>query len=510
MCGVVGIVGRCAVHYLLYESLSLLQHRGQDSAGIITHDQGKFYRRKANGLVRDVFRQQHMDRLQGNMGIGHVRYPTKGSNGTALVQPLYVNFPYGICLAHNGNLTNTHELVQDLLRTGRRHLNTVSDSEILLNVFADELYRCDTRLPIQDIVFSALRKLYQRCRGAYAVVVQIAHHGMVAFRDPHGIRPLIQGQRETNDGLEYIFASESSAIDALGFTVTTDIQPGEAVFIDVDGNRKAAQCATNPQHAPCIFEHIYLARPDSIIDNISVYKTRLRQGQHLAQQLARRQFSADNINVVIPVPDTGRIVAHTLALSLDIPFREGLVKNRYVGRTFIMPSQNQRINSVRRKLNVIDLECAGKNVLLVDDSIVRGTTARQIVNMVRAAGAKKVFFASAAPPVCYPNVYGIDMPVTSELVAGRYHHMDKDKIEREVAQFIGADRLIFQELDGLIESSQAGNRDIQRFECSVFDGYYVTQDIDDDYLTALAGERTADRGHHDEDTLGIMLSTEEG
>ena len=484
MCGLVGIVGKSNVNQAIYDALTVLQHRGQDAAGIMTFADGNFQQRKSEGLVRDVFRQDHMQRLRGNMGIGHVRYPTAGSSGAALAQPFYVNSPYGICLGHNGNLTNSEALSEELYQTDLRHLNTDSDSELLLNVFAHELQKQGKLKPSQDEVFNAVRGVHQRCRGGYAAVALIANYGIVGFRDPHGIRPLVVGKRETSEGEEFMLASESVALDVLGFSLIRDVQAGEAVFITPSGELHMQQCAEQHELRPCIFEHVYFSRPDSLMDGVSVYKTRMRQGDYLARKILRERPDHD-IDVIIPIPDTSRIAAQSMAHVLGIKFREGLMKNRYIGRTFIMPGQSQRKKSVRQKLNAIGLEFKDKNVMLVDDSIVRGTTCRQIIEMARDAGANKVYFASAAPPVRYPNVYGIDMPSASELVA---HGRDEDEICRQ----IGADWLVYQDLEDLVKSSREGNPDITRFECSVFDGDYVTGDVDQGYLDRVEALRNDD------------------
>src|SRR3990172_4269254 len=477
MCGIIGIVAKSYVNQAIYDGLTVLQHRGQDAAGMVTYDQGRLYLRKDNGMVRDVFHTRHMLNLKGNMGIGHVRYPTAGCSSSAEAQPFYVNSPYGITLAHNGNLTNGEELKQDLFIEDLRHLNTDSDSEVLLNVLARELERLGkVRLEVDD-VFDAVSRLYQRCRGGYAAVAMITGFGVLGFRDPNGIRPVAFGERDTDKGKEYIIASESVAIDALDFNLIRDIAPGEAVFITTDGKLYTRQCAEHPRYSPCIFEYVYLARPDSIIDNISVYKARLRMGETLARKIMRLRPDHD-IDVVIPIPDTGRTSALPLAYNLGLKYREGFIKNRYIPRTFIMPGQAVRKKSVRQKLNAIDLEFRDKNVLLVDDSIVRGNTSSEIIQMARDAGANKVYFASAAPPVCYPNVYGIDMPSVNELIA-------HNRTEEEVAKLIGADWLIYQDLDDLIEAVSAGNPDIKDFDLSCFNGKYVTGDINQDYLNHI-------------------------
>jgi amidophosphoribosyltransferase len=477
MCGIVGIVGKSNVNVALYDALTMLQHRGQDAAGIMTCHNGKMAQQKAVGLVRDVFHSRHMQRLLGNMGIGHVRYPTAGSSGPALAQPFYVNSPYGIALAHNGNLTNTESLSQDLFTEDLRHVNTDSDSEVLLNVFAHELHLLRKLRPTEDDMFKAVEGVHKRVRGGYSVVTLIANYGVLAFRDPNGIRPLVFGERVTQNGKEYMIASESVALDVLGFKLLRDVAPGEAIYINVNGELFTRQCAENPQLSPCIFEHVYFARPDSIMDGVSVYKARLRQGERLAEKILSLRPNHE-IDVVIPIPDSSRVAAQALAQKLGVKFREALVKNRYIGRTFIMPGQKQRKKSVRQKLNPIDLEFRGKNVLLVDDSIVRGTTCQQIIQMARDSGAKKVFFASAAPAVKYPNVYGIDMPSATELIA-------HDKTVDQVADAIGADWLIYQDIEDLIAASAEGNPNIPRFDCAVFDGDYVTGDVNAEYLRKL-------------------------
>jgi amidophosphoribosyltransferase len=445
----------------LYNALTVLQHRGQDAAGIVTwSEEGGLKQRKSNGLVRDVFRQRHMMRLQGHVGIAHVRYPTAGGSKSSEAQPFYVNSPYGICLAHNGNLTNYDELADLLTRQDRRHLATNSDSEVLLNVFAHELQVRVNGQPTADNVFDAIEAVHARCRGGYAVVAMIIGFGIVAFRDPHGIRPLVLGERNANGQKEYMVASESVALDALQFDRLRDVKPGECVFIENDGVLNARDYPGETRHTPCIFEHVYFARPDSILDDLSVYKARLRMGEQLAGKIVR-DFPDHDIDVVIPVPDTSRTAALQVAYHLGVKYREGFVKNRYIGRTFIMPGQAERVMSVRRKLNAIDLEFRRKNVLLIDDSIVRGTTSQQIIKLAREAGANKVYFASAAPPVRYPNVYGIDMPAASELIAnGR----DVEEIEK----LIGADRLIYQDLHGLIRSVKHDNSAITEFDTSCF------------------------------------------
>ena len=481
MCGIVGIVGKSDVNLQLYDALTLLQHRGQDAAGIVTCDGDRLNQQKANGLVRDVFRARHMQRLTGNFGIGHVRYPTAGSSGPALAQPFYVNSPYGIAMAHNGNLTNVEEVKEEIFQQDLRHINTDSDSEVLLNVFAHELHKLHKLQPKAEDIFAAMRAVHKRVRGGYACVAMIVGYGVVAFRDPNGIRPLVYGKRETDKGTEYMVASESVALDVLGYTLVRDVAPGECIYIELDGTVHSEQCAENPQLRPCIFEHVYFARPDSIMDGVSVHKARLRQGEHLAEKILRERPDHD-IDVVIPIPDSSRSAGQMVAHRLGVKFREGMVKNRYIGRTFIMPGQKQRKKSVRQKLNPIELEFRGKNVLLVDDSIVRGTTCKQIIQMAREAGANKVYFASAAPAVKYPNVYGIDMPSATELVA-------HDRTTEEVCEEIGADWLIYQDLDDLIVSSSDGNSEIKEFDCAVFDGKYVTGDVTEEYLNSLHAAR---------------------
>ncbi len=431
--------------------------------------------------MRDVFRNEHMERLSGNIGIGHVRYPTAGSGSSALAQPFYVNSPYGICLAHNGNLTNSDELRAQVFQADLRHINTDSDSEVLLNVFAHELQILGKLVPDPQDIFTAVAGVHRRARGGYAALAMIAGYGVVGFRDPFGIRPLIFGERESAAGLEYMIASESVALDVLGFRVIRDVAPGEAVYIDARGRLHTQQCAENPRLTPCIFEHVYFARPDSIMDGISVYKARLRQGERLAEKIKRLRPDHD-IDVVIPIPDTSRVAAQVIAYELDVKFREGLMKNRYIGRTFIMPGQAMRKKSVRQKLNPIELEFRDKNVLLVDDSIVRGTTCNEIIQMARDAGARQVYFASAAPAVRWPNVYGIDMPSAEELVA-------HGRTDEEVCALIGADWLVYQDLEDLVSCSRDGNPMIEHFDCSVFDGDYVTGDVDAVYLERLHAER---------------------
>ena len=479
MCGIAGIVSSGSAALPLYEALTVLQHRGQDAAGIVTASRRRFHLRKERGLVRDVFRAEHAAALEGPLGIAHVRYPTAGGDSAAEAQPFYVNSPFGIALGHNGNLTNADQLKHELFVSDRRHINTTSDSEVLLNVLAHEL-EASGSLDAEG-VFSAVGRLHARCRGAYAVVALVVGQGLLAFRDPNGIRPLVLGRREGDAQTEWMVASESVALDVCGFELVGDVRPGEAVWIRPDGTMARRACAGERKPQPCLFEFVYLSRPDSIIDDISVYKTRLRMGDRLAQKVLRERPNHD-IDVVMPIPDTSRTAAIQVAYALDVKFREGFIKNRYIGRTFIMPGQQERKKSVRRKLNPIGLEFRGKNVLLVDDSIVRGTTCRQIIQMARDAGARKVYFASAAPPVCFPNVYGIDMPAAHELIA-------HGRSVAQIQELIGADWLLFQDLADLIECAREGNPEIERFDTSVFDGRYVTGDVDERYLRDLEQTR---------------------
>ncbi|AOW83055.1 amidophosphoribosyltransferase [Vibrio mimicus] len=483
MCGIVGIVGTTPVNQSIYDALTVLQHRGQDAAGICTIESNRFRLRKANGLVRDVFEAKHMQRLQGNVGIGHVRYPTAGSSSASEAQPFYVNSPFGITLAHNGNLTNANQVRQKLFEKDRRHVNTTSDSEVLLNVLAHEIDTVKGNVTAED-VFRAISNVHRTIRGAYAVAAMIIGHGMVAFRDPHGIRPLCLGKRETNGQHEYMVASESVALDAVGFDFVRDVAPGEAIYVTFDGELYTKQCADNPTLNPCIFEFVYFARPDSFIDKISVYSARVEMGNRLGERI-KADYSDLDIDVVIPIPETSCDIALQIAQAIDKPYRQGFVKNRYVGRTFIMPGQQQRKKSVRRKLNAIRSEFKDKNVLLVDDSIVRGTTSEQIIEMARDSGAKKVYIVSAAPEIRFPNVYGIDMPSANELIA---HGRDNDAICKQ----IGADALIFQTIDDLVDAVRCGNPDIVKFEASVFNGEYVTGDIDQQYLDFLESMRCDD------------------
>lgn len=481
MSGVVGVVGITGVNQVLYDALTVLQHRGQDAAGIMTSDMKRLYLRKANGLVRDVFQQKHMLRLRGNMGIGHVRYPTAASPSAAESQPFYVNSPYGIAMAHNGNITNSSELKRELFEKDRRHVNTGSDSEVMVNVLANALEKNAEKPFSPEVLFDAVEEVYARCKGAFAAVALISGQGVLAFRDEHGIRPLVYGINETAHGDEYMVASESVALDVLHFKRVRDVGPGEAIFIDSKGVLHRRQVGKLRSMSPCIFEYVYFARPDSVMDEISVYKSRLRMGEKLGRKIQREWADLD-IDVVIPVPDTSRTTAMPLAHVLGLKFREGFVKNRYIGRTFIMPGQALREKSVRRKLNVIDLEFHNKNVLLVDDSIVRGTTSQGIIQMARDAGAKNVYFASAAPPVRFPNVYGIDMPSRHELIA---HGRDVEEIRKK----LDVDRLIFQDLEDLVDACRDGFPLVSNFECSVFTGEYITGDIDEAYLDRLENIR---------------------
>jgi amidophosphoribosyltransferase len=498
MCGILGIVARSPVNQLLYDGLLLLQHRGQDAAGIVTSEGKTFHMQKGNGMVRDVFRTRNMRSLPGNLGIAHCRYPTAGSaRNSAEAQPLYVNSPFGIVLGHNGNLTNADQLKEEMFRQDLRHINTNSDSEVLLNVLAHELEKTSVKLRLEpQTIFAAVSNVHRRCRGAYAVIAMISGYGVLAFRDPYGIRPAVIGYNETDGGTEYMIASESVAIDSLGFRVLRDVAPGEAVLIDEEGNFHSQQCAPRTSLNPCIFEYVYLARPDSLIDGASVYEARLAMGERLAEKI-RRQYQHLDVDVVIPIPDSSRPSALQLALGLGVPYREGFVKNRYIGRTFIMPGHSVRRRSVRQKLNAISMEFKGKNVLLVDDSIVRGTTSREIVQMAREAGARKVFFASAAPPVRFPNVYGIDMPTRAELIAAH-------RSEGEVASELGADALIYQDLEALESAVRQINPKLTRFETSCFDGNYITGDVTSDYLLAIETRRDAARDSGD-DAEGAQL-----
>ncbi|MBS0289396.1 MAG: amidophosphoribosyltransferase [Proteobacteria bacterium] len=481
MCGVVGIVSTTEVNQSIFDALTVLQHRGQDAAGMVTCADKHFSLRKGNGLVRDVFRHQDMKYLKGKMGIGHVRYPTAGSSSELEAQPFYVNSPYGIVLAHNGNLTNADELQEELFHDDLRHINTGSDSEVILNIFAHELQRVSHLKSSKEAIFKAVAKVHERCRGGYAVVAMIVGVGILAFRDPFGIRPLIFGTKTSEHGTDVMVASESVALTSQGFSIIDDVAPGEALLVDSQGQYHREKCADSAQLSPCVFEYVYFARPDSIIDKISVYKVRMNMGRRLAEKI-RREWNIDDIDVIIPIPETSRNAAIPLANMLNIEYREGFVKNRYIGRTFIMPGQLIRKKSIKQKLSVNELEFRNKTVLLIDDSIVRGTTSKEIIQMARNAGAKKVYFASSAPPIRYPNIYGIDMPISSELIAfGR-------TIE-EIGQQIGADGLIYLDLEDLISVLRDGNKDIEKFESAVFDGVYLTGD-ESHYLTKVANTRS--------------------
>ena len=484
MCGIVGIIGQESINVKIFDALSVLQHRGQDAAGIATSMDGRIFMKKGNGLAKDVFNHSAMNKLIGRLGIGQVRYPTAGSEESTEAQPFYVNSPFGIVLAHNGNLTNTELLKQELSDIDRRHINTQSDTEVLLNIFAFELGLQAKKEPTPDDIFAAISKVHKRCKGGYAVVLLIPSFGMVAFRDPYGIRPLIYGSRDQDSGKEYMVCSESVALDVLGFDLVGDIKAGEAIVFLENGSVHRKQCAENPLLSPCLFEFVYLARPDSIIDGVSVYKSRLRMGKKLAAKIALKKEALD-IDVIIPIPDTSRSAAIQVSSDLGIKYREGFIKNRYIGRTFIMPGQKIRKKSVRQKLNAIRLEFRGKNVLLIDDSIVRGTTCSQIIEMARQAGAKKVYFASAAPVVRYPNVYGIDMPVAQELIA-------HNRSVAEIQQKIGADWLVYLDLEDLRDAVQEGNPEITHFEDSVFTGKYITGDLDTTYFNKLETVRNDD------------------
>ncbi len=483
MCGIMGVVATTPVNELLYDGLQVLQHRGQDAAGIATAEGGRFHMHKGPGLVRDVFRTRNMRDLVGNWGIAHCRYPTAGSaTNAAEAQPFYVNSPFGLMLAHNGNLTNAEPLKRDMFLQDLRHMNTNSDSEVLLNVLAHELQAASTKYQVDaETIFKAVAGVHRRVKGAYAVVAMIAGYGLLAFRDPYGIRPLVIGRNETPQGMEYLVASESVAIDTLGFKFLRDVEPGEAVLIDTRGPFISRQCAEKTLHAPCMFEYVYLARPDSLIDGVSVYESRVKMGEFLAEKI-RHTLPHLAIDAVIPIPDSSRPSALELATRLGVPFREGFVKNRYIGRTFIMPGQASRRKSVRQKLNAIAQEFRGKNVLLVDDSIVRGTTSREIIMMAREAGAKKVYFASASPPVRFANVYGIDMPSRAELIAA-YRN------DEEICREIGSDALIYQDLDALKNAVHAVNNSLTHFDTSCFDGQYITGDVSADYLASVESAR---------------------
>lgn len=499
MCGIIGILSHTPVNQEIYDGLLVLQHRGQDAAGMVTSDGKRLYIRRKNGLVTDVFRENHMRRLHGNMGVGHLRYPTAGSSSNSEAQPFYVNSPYGISLAHNGNLTNAHELKRELYKQDRRHINTTSDSEVLLNIFAQELQKYKAYRVEPEEVFSAVTGLHKRCVGAYAVVAMITRDGIVGFRDPNGIRPLVFGKRETKLGTDYMLASESVALVTQGYEVVRDIEPGEAIFITHDGQVHTKQCAENPRYRSCIFEYVYFARPDSVIDQVYVHKARMRMGHNLAEKV-KKVWPDHDIDVVIPIPDTSRTSALEMAITLGVPYREGYIKNRYIGRTFIMPGQKLRKKSVRRKLNPLDIEFKGKNVLLVDDSIVRGTTSKEIVQMARDSGANKVYFASASPAIRHPNIYGIDMPAAHELMA-------HNRTEEEVAKEIGADRLIYQEIDDMIDAVTAGNKNLKTFDCSVFTGEYITGE-DETYFTDLEVRRKDDKKENEKMVAIDMSDTD--
>ena len=503
MCGILGVVSRNPVNQVLYDGLLLLQHRGQDAAGIATCTGRAFSMQKGNGLVRDVFRTRNMRALPGTSGIAHVRYPTAGSaSNDEEAQPFYVNAPFGLTLAHNGNLTNSAQLKDEMFRLDRRHINTDSDSEVLLNVLANELQANASGISLDPAtIFKAVSVLQQRVRGAYACVVEIAGYGVLGFRDPYGIRPICYGAAETEAGTEYLIASESVALEGLGYRFVRDVAPGEAIFIDLEGNFHSQQCAPHSQLNPCIFEYVYFARPDSVIDGTSVYEARLKLGENLADTV-KSAWRTGEIDVVMPIPDTSRPSAMQLAMRLGLDYREGFIKNRYVGRTFIMPGQAVRQKSVRQKLNAMSVEFKGKNVLLVDDSIVRGTTSREIVMMAREAGANKVFFASAAPPIRFPNVYGIDMPTRDELIA----HGRNDE---EIRVAIGADALIYQSIEAMKHAVASAGPRVDQFEASCFDGHYVTGDITPEYLDRIERARlapTASREDADRNQMNLKFS----
>ncbi|GAA0396016.1 amidophosphoribosyltransferase [Cocleimonas flava] len=497
MCGIIGILSNTPVNQEIYDGLLVLQHRGQDSAGMATSDGKRLYIRRKNGLVTDVFRKEHMKRLVGNMGVGHLRYPTAGGSSNSEAQPFYVNSPYGISLAHNGNLTNAHELKKELYKQDRRHINTSSDSEILLNIFAQELQKYKAYSVHPEEVFAAVEGVHKRCVGAYAVIAMITRDGIVGFRDPNGIRPLVLGKRESEQGTDYMLASESVALVTQGYAIVRDIEPGEAIFITKDGEVHTKQCSDKATYNSCIFEYVYFARPDSVIDKVYVHKARMRMGHNLAEKVMK-VWPDHDIDVVIPIPDTSRTSALEMAITLGVPYREGYIKNRYIGRTFIMPGQKQRKKSVRRKLNPLDIEFKGKNVMLVDDSIVRGTTSKEIVQMARDSGAKNVYFASASPAIRYPNIYGIDMPAAKELIA-------HGRTEAEVAKEIGADRLVYQELDDLIDAITKGNSKLTQFDCSVFTGKYITGESES-YFTDLEARRNDGKKKDKANMVAIDMS----
>ena len=494
MCGIVGVASQSPVNQLIYDALLLLQHRGQDAAGIVTQLGTKFYMHKAKGMVRDVFRTRNMRALPGNIGLGQVRYPTAGNaDSEEEAQPFYVNAPFGLVLVHNGNLTNVDALKEQLFNHDHRHINTTSDTEVLINVLAHELEQTTRGLPLQPKdVFAAVRGVHSRVKGSYAVVAVIAGHGLLAFRDPYGIRPLCLGKGA--DGTVMV-ASESVALEGTGHQFVRNIAPGEAVFVDTQGQLHSAMCADKAQLSPCIFEFVYLARPDSEMDSISVYQARLNMGETLAKRVIST-VPPDEIDVVIPIPESSRPSAMQLAQLLGLPYREGFVKNRYVGRTFIMPGQGARKKSVRQKLNAIRSEFKGRRVLLVDDSIVRGTTSQEIVQMARDAGAAKVYLASAAPPVRYPNVYGIDMPTQTELIA---HGRSTD----EIRDYIGCDALIYQDVSGMKEAIRKLNPAITQFEASCFDGVYITGDIAASDVQRINANRTGEGTQEDASRLAL-------
>ena len=507
MCGIVGALSQAPVNQLIYDALLLLQHRGQDAAGIVTMLGTKCFMHKARGMVRDVFRTRNMRSLPGNAGLGQVRYPTAGNAySEEEAQPFYVNAPYGIVLVHNGNLTNAQALKAELFDVDRRHINTESDTEVLINVLAHELELVARDLPLTpEHVFKAVGAVHRRIKGSYAVIALIAGHGLLAFRDPYGIRPLCFGQSQTADGLGVMVASESVALEGTGHQLTRDVAPGEAIFIDLAGRIHARQCAEHPRLFPCIFEFVYLARPDSVLDGISVYHARLNLGETLAQRVIST-LPPSEIDVVIPIPESSRPSAMQLAHRLGKPYREGFVKNRYVGRTFIMPGHAVRKKSVRQKLNAIGMEFKGRNVLLVDDSIVRGTTSQEIVQMAREAGARKVYMASAAPPVRFPNVYGIDMPTKEELIA-------HNRSVEEIREFIGADQLIYQDVDAMKRVVGALNPKLAGFEASCFDGVYITGDVSAHDLATLQAQRRLQFDEEDQNNrsrLALQGAAEEG
>ena len=505
MCGIVGVISRAPVNQLIYDALLLLQHRGQDAAGIVTMQGTKCFMHKARGMVRDVFRTRNMRALPGSVGLGQVRYPTAGNAySEEEAQPFYVNAPFGIVLVHNGNLTNATALKQELIDVDRRHINTQSDTEVLINILAHELAAAVREQPLSPAtVFDAVRAVHRRLKGSYAVVALIAGHGLLAFRDPYGIRPLSFGESGSPESPEVMIASESVAIEGTGHQVSRDVAPGEAIFIDLQGRIHAQQCADEPVLRPCMFEYVYLARPDSIMDGVSVYQARLNLGESLAQRVIST-IPPNEIDVVIPIPESSRPSAMQLAQRIGKPYREGFVKNRYVGRTFIMPGQGVRKKSVRQKLNAIGVEFRNRNVLLVDDSIVRGTTSKEIVQMARDAGARKVYMASAAPPGRFPNVDGIDIPTKEELIA-------HDRSTEEIRQFIGADALIYQDIAAMKRVVGALNPALRGFEASCFDGVYITGDVTEADFDAMAAQRAGSVDEEDNDSrsrLALQSATE--